>query len=174
MTVLRYPPRALLGDYVRSAVGLAVGLGVLFTVPPSLVIVVVFGGITALFLVFGARTARRHVTQIAVTNDEICAASFGTRVLPWTALDGLKLRYYGTRRQRAREDGGGFMQLTLTGAGTSVTVESSLDGFEYVAWCAARAARDNRISLDPTSAGNLLDLGIDADADQPAPGGFVR
>lgn len=174
MTVLRYPPRALLGDYVRAAVGLAVGLGVLLTVPPSLVIVVVFGGITALFLVFGARTARRHVTQIAVTSDEICAASFGTRVLPWAALDGLKLRYYGTRRQRAREDGGGFMQLTLTAGGTSVTVESSLDGFEYVAWRAARAARHNGISLDPTSAGNLLDLGIDADADQPAPGGFVR
>ncbi len=61
------------------------------------------------------------------------------------------------------------MQLTLTGAGATMTLESSIDGFEYIAWRATKAARENGLSLDPASAGNLLELGIDADADQPAP-----
>ena len=61
------------------------------------------------------------------------------------------------------------MQLTLKGAGASMSLESSIDGFEYIAWRATKAARENGVSLDPASAGNLLELGIDADQDQPAP-----
>ena len=62
------------------------------------------------------------------------------------------------------------MQLTLRGGGgASLTLESSIEGFEYIAWRAAKAARDNRVTLDETSAGNLLDIGIDADAAQAAP-----
>jgi hypothetical protein len=81
----------------------------------------------------------------------------------------LKLSFYGTRRQRSREAGGGFMQLSLKGAGTSLSLESSIEGFEYIAWRAVKAARENGVDLDPTSAGNLLVLGIDADEDGPAP-----
>ena len=169
MTVLRYPTKALLGDYLRAGVGLAVGLGVLVSVPLSPVIVVVFGGLSALFLVFGLRTVRRQITAIAVDDRGIHSAGFGTRVVPWNALEQLKLRYYGTRRQRNRGEGEGFMQLTLRGGGTSVTLESSVDGFAYIAWYAAKAAREHGVSLDPTSAGNLLDIGVDADAEQPAP-----
>ena len=169
MNVYRYPTKSLLGDYLRSAVGLAVGIGVLVTVPPNAVIVIVFGGLTLLFLAFGARTVQRQVIQIAVTNEEIATAGFGAAVLPWPALETLKLRYYGTRRQRNRSEGGGFMQLTLKGSGKSMTLDSSIDGFKYIAWRAAKAARENGVSLDPTSAGNLLDLGIDADADEPEP-----
>jgi hypothetical protein len=50
-----------------------------------------------------------------------------------------------------------------------MTLESSIGGFEYIAWRAAKAARENGVSLDPTSAGNLLEIGIDADEDKPAP-----
>ena len=169
MNVFRYPARSLLGDYIRSAVGLVVGIGVLVSVPPNPYIVVIFGGLTILFLVFGVRTVKRQLTQIAITDEEIATAGFGTSVLPWQALERLKLRYYGTRRQRSTSEGGGFMQLTLKGSGKSMTLDSSIDGFKYIAWRAAKAARENGVSLDPTSAGNLLDLGIDADADEPEP-----
>lgn len=175
MTVYRYPLRSLFGDYLRSSAGLAVGIGVLLTVPPSPVIVVVFGGLTALFLAFGLRTLHRHVLRVALTRDELCgsAGGFGTRVLPWSELERLKLRYYGVRRRQQRDGGSGFMQLTLVGGGASFRVESSIDGFEHIASRAARAARENGIRLDPTSAGNLLDLGIDADA-EPAPSIAIR
>ena len=169
MNVYRYPVKSLLGDYVRAGVGLTVGLGVLISVPPSPAIVAVFGGLIALFGVFGLRTVRRHVTEIAVGDAGIRSQGLGTAVLPWHELEMIKLRYYGTRRQRSRGEGEGFMQLTLRGGGASLTFESSVEGFEYIAWRAAKAARDNGVSLDPTSAGNLLDIGIDADVDQPPP-----
>ncbi len=169
MNVFRYPPGSLVGDYVRCAVGLAVGFGVLASRPSSLTIIIIFGVLTALFLAFGLRTLKRHVLQVTVTNATICSTGFGTREMPWRTLDRLKLSYYGTRRQRKRESSGGFMQLTLRGGGASMSLESSIDGFEYIAWRAAKAARENGVSLDPASAGNLLELGIDADQDQPAP-----
>jgi len=163
MSVYRYPRHALVGDYVRTAAGLGVGLGVLATVPLTPAIVIVFGGLTGLFLVFGLRTVQRQVLQVAVTGAAISSAGLVARTLPWSALDRLTLRYYGTRRQR-REGGSGFMQLTLHGAGASLRFESSIDGFEHIAREAARAAARNGIALDPASAGNFLGLGIDADS----------
>ena len=169
MNVFRYPVRSLVGDYLRAGIGLAVGLGVLASAPASVLVVVIFGGLTALFGGFAYRTLRRHLLRVAVTTEMIRGTGLGTRELPWGKLGQLKLRYYGTRRQRNREDRGGFMQLTLEGAGASLTLESSIEGFEYIAWRAAKAARETGIDLDPASAGNLLELGIDADEDGPAP-----
>ena len=171
MNIFRYPVRSLVGDYLRAAVGLAVGLGVLSSAPKSVTIMVIFGGLTVLFLGFAYRTVKRHLLRVALTAEAIRGSGPGTRELPWDKLDLLKLSYFGTRRQRSREagGGGGFMQLTLGGAGASLTLESSIDGFEYIAWHAAKAARENGVGLDPTSAGNLLELGIDADEDGPAP-----
>lgn len=170
MKVVRYPVKSLAADYFRAGIGLSIGLGVLASVPASPVIVLVFGGLSAIFGFFGYRTVRRHVTTISVGDADIRSQGLGTRVLAWHDLKMLKLRYYGSRRQRARGEGEGFMQLTLRGAGASLTLESSVEGFEYIAWRAAKAARDNRVTLDQASAGNLLDIGIDADSEQPAPG----
>ena len=61
------------------------------------------------------------------------------------------------------------MQLTLKGGGTSITFESSLAGFDYITWRASKAARENGLSMDPTSAGNLLAIGLDADGESPPP-----
>jgi hypothetical protein len=169
MNVFRYPGKSLIGDYIRSGVGLAVGLSVLASASSSITIVIIFGTLTALFLAFGFRTVKRQMLRVAVTDEEIRGAGLGRQALPWGRLEQLKLRYYGSRRQRVRESSGGFMQLTLKGAGATMTLESSIDGFEYIAWRAVKAARENGVSLDPASAGNLLELGIDADADQPAP-----
>ncbi len=169
MNVFRYPVRSLVSDYLRAGVGLVVGLAALANAAGSITLLIIFGGLTALFGGFAYRTLRRHLLRVAVTTEAICGSGLGTQELPWDKLGMLKLRYYGTRRQRNREDGGGFMQLTLKGAGASLTLESSIEGFEYIAWCAAKAARESGIGLDPISAGNLLELGIDADEDGPAP-----
>ncbi len=169
MNVFRYPVRSLVGDYLRAGVGLAVGLSVLANAPDSVTVVIIFGSLTALFLGFAYRTLRRNLMRVAVTTETIRGSGLGVRELPWDKLDLVKLRYFGTRRQRQREAGGGFMQLTLEGAGASLTLESSIEGFEYIAWRAAKAARDNGVGLDPTSAGNLLELGVDADEAGPAP-----
>ena len=167
MKVCRYPSRALAGDYVRAGIGLAVGLGVLLSVPPTPAIIIIFGGLAALFGFFGFRTVQRHLVKVAITDDEICNAGFSTRTLAWADLENLKLRYYGTRKQQP--GGGGFMQMTLSGDGASLSYESSLEGFRFIAWRAAKALRDNGRSLDPSSAGNLLAIGLDADGEAPPP-----
>ncbi|MCG8358974.1 MAG: hypothetical protein MI920_25695 [Kiloniellales bacterium] len=167
MKIFRYPPRSLAGDYIRSGTGLAVGVGVLLSVPPSPAIVLIFGGITVLFGLFGMRTLQRHITKVAVTEEEICNAGVVTRILSWTDLERFKLRYYGTKKQHRGE--GGFMQLTLGGGGSSLTYESSIEGFRFIAWRAAKALRENGASMDPTSAGNLLAIGLDADGERPPP-----
>lgn len=161
MRIYRYPLKTLIGDYIRSACGVLLGAGVFLSVPLSPLIVIVFGIVLVLFTLFAVQTILRHITQVALTDDEICAARFGTVVLPWRDLERVKLRYYGSRPQSRPK--GGFMQLTLKGGGASLRLESHLDGFEDVARHAAMAARENRISLDPTSAGNFLAFGLDPD-----------
>jgi len=170
VTVLRYPVRSLVGDYLRATVGIALGLGMLMGVSASPTILLIFGGLTLLFLVFGLWTVNRHMAAIDVTDEHIACRGLVSKYLPWSALDRLKLRYFGVRRQ-SKSSASGFMQLTLRGGGIRLTFESSLEGFEFIAWRAARAMRDNAAALDPTSAGNLLALGIDADGEGPPPAG---
>ena len=165
--VHRYPARALAGDYIRAVAGLAVGLGVLLSTPLSPAIVTIFGSWSALFGYFAFRTVQRNVTRVAITDTEICDVGLRTRVMAWADLQWLKLRYFGTKRQARAE--GGFMQLKLKGGGRSLTYDSGMEGFDYVAWRAAKAIRDNGFSMDPPSAGNLLSLGVDADQESPPP-----
>ena len=165
--IYRYPGQALAGDYIRSLVGAAVCLGILVAQPANLVVLVLAGGIGALFAYFAFRTVQRHMTKVAVTDAEICNAGFVSRVMSWGNLERLRLRWYGTKRQG--RNSGGFMQLTLRGGGQAFTHDSAMPGFTYIAWRAAKAARDNGVSVDPASAGNLLALGLDADGEMPPP-----
>lgn len=167
MMVHRYPGRALAGDYIRAGAGLAVGLGVLLSTPLSPAIVAIFGSWSVLFGLFAFRTVERNLTRVATTDTEICDVGFRTRVLAWRDLQRLKLRYFGTKRQTRAE--GGFMQLKLKGGGRSLTYDSGIEGFDFLAWRAAKAIRENGLSIDPTSAGNLLSLGVNADQETPPP-----
>ncbi len=165
MRTFRYPPRALAGDYLRAFAGLAVGLGILLSMPASPVIMAIFGAWSVLFGYFAYRTIQRHLTRVAVTDTEICDVGLGTRVMAWGDLQRLKLRYFGTKRQSRSQ--GGFMQLNLKGGGRSLTYDSALEDFDFLVWRAAKALRENGVSMDPASAGNLLSLGVDADEDTP-------
>jgi hypothetical protein len=167
MMVHRYPARALAGDYIRAVAGLALGLGVLLSTPLSPAIVTIFGSWSALFGYFAFRTVQRNVTRVAVTDTEIRDVGLRTRVMAWADLQWLKLRYFGTKRQERAQ--GGFMQLKLKGGGRSFTYDSGMEGFDHVAWRAAKAIRDNGFSMDPTSAGNLLSLGVDIDQESRPP-----
>ena len=169
MRQLRYPPRVLYGDYLRSGAGLFVGLGVLLAVPPSLPVVAIFGSLAALFAVFGLRTLHRHSLRIAVTDEAIACRGAVTKLIPWNQLAAMKLRYFGSRRSTWRPLGGGFMQLTLKGPAAAMTFESSIEGFDWLAGRAAAAMRARGLALDPATVSNLIELGIDPR--DPGPGG---
>ena len=57
MTVYRYPPRSLIGDYLRAGGGLLVGIGVLAVSPSSVVVLIIFGGVVFRFLPGGEQLA---------------------------------------------------------------------------------------------------------------------
>jgi hypothetical protein len=152
---LRYARPALYADYARAAVGILVCfLPVLFVV--SNAVTLLLAALGALFLLFGARTALRHATEIAADDDGITAIGpFGGRIA-WERLERLKLSYYATRRDRK----GGWMHMTLTGEGRTLRLDSSLDGFNDVARLAARAAAANHLDVSDATRANFAALDI--------------
>jgi hypothetical protein len=160
MSEMRYPARALLGDYVRS------GLGIVLTLPPALAVPAgsaaqyVLGALVVLFGTFGARTLIRQSSIVALEPTAITVSALRRTRLEWARLRSVKLNYYSTRGDR----GEGWMQLTLRGTGGpgggTVRVDSSLDGFVEVARAAADAARPAGIALSETTRVNFASLGI--------------
>lgn len=174
MLEFRYPSRALVGDWLRTVCGLVIGLGVLLFTPPVLWRLVVFGGIAVLFGYFGWRTLERQLQRVFLSDEGVAVKDWRGRALPWSSLSGLRLRFYGTRRQHRRlhegeDTTGGFLELRLAFAGSRLVLDSALPGFALVAWRATQAARACHVKLDPVTAGNLLTLGVDPDQDTAPP-----
>lgn len=169
--ILRYPPGSLIGDDVRAGAGVAVSAGVLTINPASWTLSIVFGAIALVFGTLGVRSLRHHLLRLTPTPEGIVVSAIGTRPLRWSEITAVKLRYYGSRRERLSEAAsqGGFMQLTLRDARGRLTFESNLDGFAYLVWRAAKAAREAGVGLDAATAGNMLAVDIDPDGETRPP-----
>ena len=154
-TIHRYSFRSLLPDYLRGGAGLAVALVFLALAPNASHILVIFGGLTVLFLLFTMRTAARQGTWVEMTDDAIASAGLRRVALRWQELDRVRLRYYSTRRNLT----GGWMNLQLRGGGGAITVDSTIEGFEAIAARAARTIVDNRLDVDSVTLANLAALG---------------
>jgi len=165
--VLRYPPSTLLGDYIRSATGVGVGLGVLAVNPLTWTLGLICGGVLGTFGYLGLRALQRQATRIAVTPEGLVHQAATVRHHPWSGLRAVRLRHYGMRRESG--DMKGFSQLTLTTTSGRLTVESNIEGFDYLVYEVGAAARAHGVRLDPRSAGHMLDLGIDPDGETPPP-----
>ncbi|HJQ55313.1 MAG TPA: hypothetical protein VJ890_00315 [Vineibacter sp.] len=154
-TTLRYGRPALYADYGRAAVGVAV------CVMPMLLVAAnnftyALAALGVLFLLFGIRTAMRHATQVVVDEEGITAQGPMGGHIAWSELRRLKLAYYATRRDRK----GGWMQLTLAGAGRTLRLDSSLDGFDDIARQAARAGVRNQLEVSDATRANFAALDI--------------
>ena len=172
MSPYRYPRRVIVGDYLRTALGLVCTVVPLIAAEGQPVATVIFGGLTALFAVFGARTVVRQATRIALTEagiERLAISTFGLgRVtVPWERIADVKVRYFSTRRDRER----GWMQLAVLSGAGRITVDSTLDGFDDIAQRAALAARANGVALSGATLDNLAALGLRIDgADNRAAG----
>lgn len=173
MTVYRYSARALAPDYVRCAAGLLLTLGPLAALTVLPWVAWALGLAAAAFAAHGVRTALRHLGAIEVDGGSIAVRGPLARRIAWRELTGLRLRYFSTRRDRAR----GWMLLTLRGrqgrgrragwgrgprgCGT-IRIESTLPGFEDIVLRAAEAAGDAQLGLEAATLGNLETLGIES------------
>lgn len=156
MTRHRYPRTAILGDYARAALGLAL------TLPPLLLVAMLpwvrllFAGLAALFAAFAAATLARQLGTIRLDETGIAVTGPWPRRIEWRALEALRLRWYAGRRDRSR----GFLQLVLRGGGRRLALDSRVDGFEVIAAAAARAAAERGLALSEATQVNLAALGI--------------
>jgi hypothetical protein len=169
-SIHRYPFRSLLPDYLRGGAGLVIGAGGLLLAPSVVHVIVIFGGLTGLFLLFTIRTALRQWTWIELTEDAISVGQPRRETLRWDQLSHVKLRYYSTRRNRT----GGWMALTLASTGQRIAVDSNIDGFDAIAARAAHAAMANRLELDEITQTNLAALGLVPAPDAPMTSEAVR
>lgn len=168
-TFYRHLPRDLVGDYFRAIFGLAVTVSVLFSLDePIGVVGGIFFILSLLFFAFALRTLRHQLLQVAINDEGIFTKVVSTTSLPWSKLTGVRLRFFGTRREH-RSGSGGHMQLTLRGDGQKLSLDSSIQGFTDILWHAARAARQNGLGIDASTAGNMLSLGIEPDKDTRRP-----
>src|SRR3546814_15851547 len=92
----RYPIRSLLADYGRGAVGAGISGTFWALSPVALYSMVLFGGLTALFLLFVLRTALRQ--RLCIVSDADGIGAVGRAPLLWRELADIRLRYYPPRR----------------------------------------------------------------------------
>jgi len=158
MTVYRYPTGRILSDYFLGVSGALMSGALVALAPTSPFVLVLFGGLTGLFLLFTIRTAIRQRLRIAADADGIRVSGGWVRSLRWDEVETVTLRYFSTRRSRK----GGWMTLTLRGRGRKIAIDSHLDGFEVLARRAAALVSERDLPLDPASASNFaaLDIGL--------------
>jgi hypothetical protein len=155
MSVHRYPPQTLVGDYGRA------GLGLLLTMPPlfygpGTAITIALLMVAAICLYFLARTVERNRTVISVDDDGITLTGFRSSSVKWADLARMTLAYYAVKREKSD----GWMELTLRDAQTAVKLDSRLEGFFAIVNKAAQVARERRIPLNKITLDNLKALKI--------------
>lgn len=156
MSEHRYPPRALIADYARAGIGIALTVGPLFLDAVSGITAWVLGIVAGFFLIFGIRTFFNRFTRIVIEADGISRSEPWPSKIAWDSLDQLVLRYYTTSKGQS----GGWMQLVLKGDGVAMRIESTIDGFIPLVTTAAVAAKRNNVELSPATMGNLRALKI--------------
>lgn len=156
MTVYRYPMNRIMSDYFLGGSGALMSGALVALAPTSPFVLVAFGGLTGLFLLFTIRTAIRQRLRIAADADGIRLTGGWVRSLRWDEVEAVSLRYFSTRR--SRKDG--WMTLSLRGRGQRLSVDSHLDGFEVLARRAGEAANARGLTLDPATASNFAALDI--------------
>jgi hypothetical protein len=156
VSVHRYERRALLSDYVRSAVGVLLTAGPLLLARPAAPMMAVLGVLAGLFALYGARTWIKSATRITLDETGIRAAGPRSAMVRWGGLERIRIDYYSTRRDRTK----GWMQMKLVGDGGTLRLDSSLEGFAEIAGRAAREATRLGIALPAATRTNLAALGF--------------
>ncbi len=151
MTTHTYPLIAVLGDYSRAAMGIAISIVPVVIIEGKPIITFLFGAMIVVFVFFGLRTVRRHMTRIEVSDEGIAVNQPSRKGFAWNELDHLRVKFFSTHRKKKT----GWFQVTLGGAGHRISIDSKLTGFRDLVDRATRVAATNGIELDETSAANL-------------------
>jgi hypothetical protein len=156
MSMHRYPPQSLMGDYMRAGAGLILTVAMLMFLDPGtagVITLLIVGGVCLFFVL---RTVDRNRLVVSLDDDAISLTGFRTAKLAWADLARMTLAYYTVKRDKSD----GWMELTLKDAKATIKVDSRLHGFGAIVVKAARVARERRIPLNQITLSNLKALNI--------------
>jgi len=161
----RYDTKVLMGDYIRAGAGALICFAPLLLIEVVSVLVYILLAIGTVFTVFGLRTLLKHMSSVELSANGIRILGPRARAIGWSELSGMKLAFYSMRRNRygGTMDLSGsksWMELKLRGTSNSITVDSSLDGFDSVVAMAMEAAQDRELSLNDVTLANLDAMGF--------------
>ncbi|MDH3663375.1 MAG: hypothetical protein OEU92_25730 [Alphaproteobacteria bacterium] len=158
MSIHRYPLSSLLFDGLRTAFGLAATFGPLLALDVVRPLALILAGLGAVFLVFALKLAEQGLSSIELSDDGISRRGPMARRLAWRGVTSLKLAHYAAPRRPSD----GWYQLTLTGDGGVLKVDSTIDGFSGIVAAAVEAAEASDVAFDPVTGENLKAFGLGA------------
>ncbi len=177
MVELRYPIGSLVYDYLRGILGLGISLVIIQSIGLDTPIFWVILGLAALFLVWLANTALRHMSRIRFDEEGLRTEPWPKKNIAWSGLEEMALRYYSTKRKsrkRYEQDrdaaanrkptGDGWMTLTLKSGKEKIDIESTLPHFADIVARAAYAAKQANLQLDQVTVDNMDAIGVKVDA----------
>lgn len=148
-----WPWRALVRDYLLAGAGLAVCFPPLLFVEWTVSVVVILGGLSALFGWLALRTLARQRAVVRATDDAIARNG---RVIAWNALSSVTLRRFGAGR-----GGGGTMEMTIAGGdGRRIGIDSQISDFLPLARRIFAKARAQGIAIDERTRAAFAALGL--------------
>ena len=104
---------------------------------------------------FTARIVQRVFTRYESGDQGIIAHGPLGAAIAWNDLNGLKLKFFSTRRDRRD----GWMMLILKDGKHTLKLESTLTGFDEIVDRAAEIAKAKRLALTDATTNNLLAMG---------------
>ncbi len=154
----RYPPGQLRTEMIKAGTGVAICLGFVAAVRPAAWLAWVLAALAAMFAVYLWQQVLRTTVRLRLDESGVTRrmAGSGNRAIAWRALDDFRLNFYPHGR-RARQ---GTLAVVLRQGGLRIKADSSLDHFPTLLERGARAARENRLALHPTTAANLEQLDL--------------
>jgi hypothetical protein len=152
----RYPLRSLIWDYCRTGAGLLIALVPLLIGKPGSVFSVLLVVLALLFLGYGLRTLRQHLTAYEIRPDGIISHGPFKRFYAWDAISRIHLRYYSTARDKNRRElKHGWLELKITTPAGTLRIDSDVAGFPVILDAVAGAAVERQIDIDETTQENL-------------------
>ena len=154
MTQHRYPPSAMVSDYLVSGAGLALSLPPLVLLDLPAVTVAILGAMSLAFAVHGLGVLRRQRTRVETDEDGLWFSPPRRRIA-WNEITRFGLAWFSTRRDGAR----GWMELKVVSPAATLRVDSRLERFPELVGRAWHAASRRGLEPDPATRANLEALG---------------
>ncbi len=167
----KYPLFDVYLDYLKTAFGLSIGLGGLVYGLNNTFSQICFSAILIIFIIFGFHSLRRHRIRVILDNELVEITDFKKRKLLFKDIKNIELRYYGRPVKDKENDQKpkGVLHLVLKNAEQKLTFDSNLYGFKYLVWATILFAKEYNLPLDPSTIGNMLDIGLDPEGSSEMP-----